>query len=191
MQLLDCNLLTQLLSISLSLSLSLFFFSQAVGNQDVDIGSLKQVLKDWLPAAHYDTLQFLIHHLNRWVIQRRHQYLFGDTGFTKHVHWTSLFYPLCSIQLLQEDNKMTASNLAVVFAPTMMRSADNDLAFMKDLPQQTKLVEALILNSDTIFSDWCHFFTSPSLNNNSTLIFVSFPVLTCTHFHVLAPFVFV
>ena len=108
---------------------------------------------------------------------------------TKAVHPLHfLFSPLCSIQLLQEDNKMTASNLAVVFAPTMMRSADNNLAFMKDLPQQTKLVETLILNSDAIFSDWFHFYLPFAQQQYTYLLHLS-------HFyfilvHILASFVF-
>ena len=49
-----------------------------------------------------------------------------------------------------EVNKMTADNLAVVFAPTLMRS-NNELSAFADLSQQRKLVEFLILNYHEIF----------------------------------------
>jgi len=49
-----------------------------------------------------------------------------------------------------ETNKMTADNLAVVFAPTLMRS-NNELCAFADLSQQRKLVEFLVLNYHEIF----------------------------------------
>jgi len=45
---------------------------------------------------------------------------------------------------------MTADNLAVVFAPTLMRSENEMLAFA-DLSQQRKMVEFLIINYHDIF----------------------------------------
>ena len=47
---------------------------------------------------------------------------------------------------------MTAYNLAVVFAPTLMRSPSEDLSLIKDLPLQRHFVELLILKHDDLFN---------------------------------------
>jgi len=49
-----------------------------------------------------------------------------------------------------DTNRMTADNLAVVFAPTLMRS-NNEMFAFADLSQQRKLVEFLIINYHEIF----------------------------------------
>ena len=63
------------------------------------------------------------------------------------LHCNISFYRVAD---LHETNKMTADNLAVVFAPTLMKSIDEQCAFA-DLSQQRKLVEFLILNYHEIF----------------------------------------
>ena len=49
-----------------------------------------------------------------------------------------------------ESNKMTASNLAVVFAPTIMRSP-HESDEIQDLPSQRKIIEILIKHTPEIF----------------------------------------
>ena len=49
-------------------------------------------------------------------------------------------------------NKMTAYNLSVVFAPTLMRSPSEDMSLVKDIPLQRHFVEMLILKHSVLFS---------------------------------------
>ena len=51
----------------------------------------------------------------------------------------------------QQDNKMTAYNLAVVFAPTLMRSPTEEVTLVKDLPMQKHFVEYVIRKHDILF----------------------------------------
>ena len=62
-----------------------------------------------------------------------------------------MFFTLYRVQLKCAENKMTARNLSVVFAPTLMRSPDESSSLIKDLPLQRNLIEYLILNYDIIF----------------------------------------
>lgn len=47
---------------------------------------------------------------------------------------------------------MQSSNLAVVFAPTIMRSPSVDDLLLKDIPLQKKLVEFMIDNYTDLFN---------------------------------------
>ena len=47
---------------------------------------------------------------------------------------------------------MTAYNLAVVFAPTLMRSPTEELSLVKDLPMQKHFVEYIICKHDILFA---------------------------------------
>ena len=49
------------------------------------------------------------------------------------------------------DNKMSARNLAVVFAPTLMRAPSEDKILVQDLPIQKYFVECVILKHDLLF----------------------------------------
>ncbi len=46
---------------------------------------------------------------------------------------------------------MTAENLAVVFAPTLMKSPHESMTLIKDLPIQRNFIENLILKHEIIF----------------------------------------
>ena len=48
-------------------------------------------------------------------------------------------------------NKMKSSNLAVVFAPTIMRSPNVEDLLLKDIPLQKKIVEFMIDNYSLLF----------------------------------------
>ena len=48
---------------------------------------------------------------------------------------------------------MQSSNLAVVFAPTIMRSAEDDEDLLSQLPLQKKLVELLINKCHILFDE--------------------------------------
>ncbi|XP_065882787.1 N-chimaerin-like isoform X2 [Dysidea avara] len=80
-------------------------------------------------------------------------------NFRKHVenlslaHYNVLRYVMKHLHRVAEQhdtNRMTADNLAVIFAPTLMRS-ENDMFAFADLSQQRKLVEFLIINYHDIF----------------------------------------
>ena len=63
-------------------------------------------------------------------------------------HYETLRY-LCfhlrRIVDLSEDNKMDVRNLAIVFGPTLVRTADDNMAKMvTDMSHQCRIVETLI-----------------------------------------------
>ncbi|KAG9349495.1 hypothetical protein JZ751_027940, partial [Albula glossodonta] len=76
-----------------------------------------------LPPAHYETLRYLVAHLKR------------VTNYAK-------------------DNLMNAENLGIVFGPTLMRAPGLDaMTALNDVRYQRQVVEALINNEDTCFSE--------------------------------------
>ncbi|XP_052521385.1 rho GTPase-activating protein 45 isoform X3 [Tympanuchus pallidicinctus] len=58
---------------------------------------------------------------------------------------------------VEQDNKMTSSNLGIVFGPTLLRPRPTDatisLSSLVDYPHQARVVEALIIFYPTIFED--------------------------------------
>ncbi|KAJ8387742.1 hypothetical protein AAFF_G00150430 [Aldrovandia affinis] len=71
---------------------------------------------------------------------------------------STLHYIIChlrSIAELEEDNKMSPSNLGIVFGPTLMRprptGATVSLSSLVDYPHQARIVEALIVFYPSIF----------------------------------------
>ncbi|KAM6107257.1 LOW QUALITY PROTEIN: rho GTPase-activating protein 45 [Pterocles gutturalis] len=58
---------------------------------------------------------------------------------------------------VEQDNKMTSSNLGIVFGPTLMRPRPTDatisLSSLVDYPHQARIIEALIIFYSTIFED--------------------------------------
>lgn len=55
------------------------------------------------------------------------------------------------IHLLSAENKMGAHNLSVVFAPTLMRSPDENTSLIRDLALQRDFIEYLIVYNDILF----------------------------------------
>ena len=82
------------------------------------IDAMQRALDD-LPRVHYETLDYLISHLVRVVLQ-------------------------------EKENLMTSMNIAVVFAPTIMRpeSVSRELS---DTKMKNEAVMWLVENSDSIF----------------------------------------
>jgi hypothetical protein len=92
-----------------------------------------------VPKAHRDTLQFLVFHLSR-VIQHQDVNLVRHPSMRKHTDQ--------SLTL----NQMTPLNLAVVFAPTIMRPIDIQRELI-DVQQQRVAVQALLENYKTVFGE--------------------------------------
>ncbi|KAJ8277331.1 hypothetical protein GJAV_G00074050 [Gymnothorax javanicus] len=70
----------------------------------------------------------------------------------------TLHYIICHLHRiaeLEEDNKMSPSNLGIVFGPTLMRprptGATVSLSSLVDYPHQARIVEALIVFYDQVF----------------------------------------
>lgn len=77
-----------------------------------------------LPEHNFETLRFLAQHLNR---------------VTSH----------------EEVNKMDAHNLSIVFGPTLVRPRDDTMVVMvRDMSDQCRIVESLIVHCDWFFSSW-------------------------------------
>lgn len=55
------------------------------------------------------------------------------------------------VDLKSGVNKMTAHNLSVVFAPTLMRSPSEDMSLVNDIPLQRHFLEILILKHSDLF----------------------------------------
>ncbi|XP_078657671.1 rho GTPase-activating protein 45-like isoform X4 [Branchiostoma floridae x Branchiostoma belcheri] len=55
----------------------------------------------------------------------------------------------------EDLNKMTASNLGIVFGPTLLRPSETHvtLSSLVDMPHQTRAIEQLITNAEEIFGD--------------------------------------
>ncbi|MGH0134805.1 UNVERIFIED_CONTAM: hypothetical protein FKN15_052591 [Acipenser sinensis] len=73
-------------------------------------------------------------------------------------HYSTLQYlirHLCRVAEKQEENKMTASNLGIIFGPTLIKPRQTDaevsLSSLVDYPYQARIVELLILHSGKIF----------------------------------------
>ncbi|XP_051852516.1 rho GTPase-activating protein 29 [Antechinus flavipes] len=100
---------------------------------------IKALLKK-LPAANYNTIKYLIGHLNR-VVQK------------------------------SEENKMPASNLGIIFGPTLIRPQQTDakvsLSSLVDCTHQARFVELLIANYEKIF-DVCLLPLSASTSESPT-----------------------
>ncbi|KAI5616543.1 rho GTPase-activating protein 45-like isoform X2 [Silurus asotus] len=88
------------------------------------VEKLRGLLKD-LPPGNIGTLKYIVRHLHR-------------------------------VAELEEDNKMSCSNLGIVFGPTLMRpkptGATISLSSLVDYPHQARIVEALIVFQDHIFT---------------------------------------
>uniref|UniRef100_A0A8C5LLR9 Rho GTPase activating protein 45 n=1 Tax=Leptobrachium leishanense TaxID=445787 RepID=A0A8C5LLR9_9ANUR len=75
-------------------------------------------------------------------------------------NWTTLQYlmqHLCRVSEQEHLNKMSPSNLGIVFGPALMRPRPTDatvsLSSLVDYPHQARIVETLIIFYDTIFQN--------------------------------------
>ena len=90
-----------------------------------------------LPQAHYACLQFLMFHLCR-VIQH------ANVNFVSHFLHCYFYH--------SNINQMSVTNLAVVFAPTLMRPSD-PARELTDMKYQQQVIVGLLENYSTIFDD--------------------------------------
>ena len=115
------------------------------------VDSLKELIKE-LPKANLATLRYIIRHLRR---------LYRNGKSLKHlplviccIH-SSVFCLHFRIAELEEDNKMSPSNLGIVFGPSLMRprptGATISLSSLVDYPHQARIVEAFIVFYSSIF----------------------------------------
>lgn len=89
-------------------------------DQRMAISKLRELCRR-LPKAHYFTLAYLMHHLNRVAAEH-------------------------------EANSMTASNLAIVFAPTLMKTnKDIGLGAVDENKQHVRVIELLVVHASHIF----------------------------------------
>lgn len=71
--------------------------------------------------------------------------------------WMKLTMTLCSHRVTEqaEENKMTASNLGIIFGPTLIKPRQTDaevsLSSLVDYPYQALMVELLVRHFQTIF----------------------------------------
>lgn len=103
-----------------------------------------------LPPAHYKTLQFLIEHLYRYaggiflpiILKHPNQYTLKCSVLSRVTEHSA-------------ENKMTASNLGIIFGPTLIKprqaDAEVSLSSLVDYPYQALIVELLIRHHQMIF----------------------------------------
>lgn len=61
---------------------------------------------------------------------------------------------LCRVSQSQDINKMTPANIAIVFAPNLLKPEDDDIVTqITDTPYSNKLMELFVQHSDSIFKD--------------------------------------
>ncbi|TSP09096.1 Rho GTPase-activating protein 45 [Bagarius yarrelli] len=101
------------------------------------VEKLRELLKN-LPPGNIATLKYIVRHLRR-------------------------------VAELEDDNKMSFSNLGIVFGPTLMRpkptGATVSLSSLVDYPHQARIVEALIVFQDHIFTSSVSWSTASSSLN--------------------------
>lgn len=115
------------------------------------VDSLKELIKE-LPKPNLATLRYIIRHLRR--LYRNGEALKDLFQVIRCIHW-SVFCPHFRIAELEEDNKMSPSNLGIVFGPSIMRprptGATISLSSLVDYPHQARIVEAFIVFYSSIF----------------------------------------
>jgi hypothetical protein len=70
-------------------------------------------------------------------------------------HYNTLKYLVEHLHRVDEKssiNKMSAYNLSVVFAPTLMRPPSEDLSLVNDIPLQRHFIDMLIVNHKLLFT---------------------------------------
>lgn len=114
---------------------------------------IKDLLRQ-LPPANYKTLQFLIEHLRRYrghPSVKTKRFRLDLCKQEKILGLLSLF----RVTERSEENKMTASNLGIIFGPTLIkpRQADTDISLssLVDYPYQALTVELLIRHYQMLF----------------------------------------
>ena len=117
-------------------------------------GAIKLFLRELpIPLIHYDAYP----HLMKFMKDSKHDVMELKQILNDQLpkaHYDTLCYLLHHLSRVAENsdlNKMESSNLAVVFAPTIMRSAEGDDDLLSQLPLQKKLVELLINKCHIIF----------------------------------------
>ncbi|TDH04740.1 hypothetical protein EPR50_G00136090 [Perca flavescens] len=108
--------------------------------------------RDLMCAAKSDNLDFRlseIHSLSYKLPEKNREML---EMLIKH---------LVNVCSHSEDNRMTPSNMAVIFGPTLMRAKEETVAAMLDIKFQNIVVEILIEHSKKIFSYMPEDSTSP------------------------------
>ncbi|XP_023653730.1 rho GTPase-activating protein 45-like isoform X2 [Paramormyrops kingsleyae] len=90
------------------------------------------------------------------VLVERLRVLLQDLPGPNLVTLQGIIRHLCMIAALEQENKMSPSNLGIVFGPTLMRprptGATVSLSSLVDYPHQARIVEALIVFYSRIFS---------------------------------------
>mmetsp|Transcript_12430 Transcript_12430/g.22034 ORF Transcript_12430/g.22034 Transcript_12430/m.22034 type:complete len:154 (+) Transcript_12430:352-813(+) len=104
-------------------------------------------------AAHADTPETLVSELRAVV-----------DGFspTYSAACGLVFRFLAKVATFSKENKMSEKNLAVVFAPTALRSTNPDpMAEMVNMKHSILVVEMMITNAEEIFPDHLEVLVSP------------------------------
>ncbi|XP_035705583.1 uncharacterized protein LOC110845747 isoform X4 [Folsomia candida] len=89
--------------------------------------------------------------------RERMQLLIQDLPDTNYETLKAVIMHLKHVAEHGEHNRMDARNLAIVFGPTIVRTAEENVTSMvQDMKNQCKIVELLISNADELFSDLRH-----------------------------------
>ncbi|XP_061194038.1 rho GTPase-activating protein 21-like isoform X2 [Saccostrea echinata] len=93
--------------------------------EDLEMRMLKlKRLIHTLPEHHFETFKHIAEHLN-------------------------------TVASFGHLNKMDARNLAIVFGPTLIKKKDDDMtSIVRDMSDQCRIIESIILHNDWFFSSW-------------------------------------
>lgn len=131
------------------------------------VDKLKELLKD-LPKANVATLRYIICHLRRSALT--------NTSIAIKLQIDTLnFFLFLPIRIteLEEENKMSPSNLGIVFGPSLMRprptGATISLSSLVDYPHQARIIEAFIVFYSYIFQSKSFQFQNMTLTSSTSV----------------------
>lgn len=121
------------------------------------VDKLKELIKE-LPKSNLATLRYIIRHLRKSVTELNEENeASGLLNRPRRTHSSLILQQSSPFRIaeLEEENKMSPSNLGIVFGPSLMRprptGATISLSSLVDYPHQARIVEAFIVFYSPIF----------------------------------------
>ncbi|XP_056007298.1 rho GTPase-activating protein 21-like isoform X7 [Ostrea edulis] len=102
--------------------------------------------QDFIDANRIDDLEMRMLKLKRLLHTMPEHHFETFKHLAEHLNTVASFGHL---------NKMDARNLAIVFGPTLIKKKDDDMtSIVRDMSDQCRIIESIILHNDWFFSSW-------------------------------------